>query len=278
MRWLSAQEHVLVELCREAAGHGLDVQCWQLAYSLRGYFFLTKRWQPWVETHEAALAAARRLGDVRAEALTLNNLGLAAIEQGQSRLAQDCYQRALALFGQVGDEHGETTARANLAWIHFGAGRYREFLGELWLAHAFYEQNGSRRNAAITLRGIGLGEIEVGEFAGAVEHLEQVREVFGELELGLDLAMTLNALGEAHGRGGEPDWAGRCHREALEVSLRCGSAFEAARAHHRLGDLVAAAGDLPGARGHWEEATHGYGLLNAPQVGEVRARLARPGG
>jgi DNA-binding SARP family transcriptional activator/tetratricopeptide (TPR) repeat protein len=277
VRWLIAREQVLVELCREAAGHGLDVQCWQLAYTLRGYFFLTKRWQPWVETHETALAAARRLGDVRAEALTLNNLGLAAMDQGQPRLAQDRYRRALTLFGQVGDEHGETTARANLAWIHFDAGRYREFLGELWPAHAFYERSGSHRNAAITLRGIALGEIEVGELDGAVEHLEQVRQVFEELELDLDRAMALNALGEAHSRRGEPGMAGTCHGEALEVSLRCGSMFEAARAHHRLGDLASAAGDPPGARRHWEEAARGYGLLNALQLDEIRGRLARPG-
>jgi DNA-binding SARP family transcriptional activator/tetratricopeptide (TPR) repeat protein len=278
VRWLTAWEHVLVDLCREAAVHGLDVQCWQLAYTLRGYFFLTKRWQPWVETHETALAVARRLGDVRAEALTLNNLGLAAMDQGQSRLAQDRHIQALALFGQVGDEHGETTARANLAWIHFDAGRYREFLGELWPAHAFYERSGSHRNAAITLRGIALGEIEVGELDGAVEHLEQVRQVFEELELDLDQAMALNALGEAHSRRGEPGMARTCHGEALEVSLRCSSMFEAARAHHRLGDLASTAGDPPGARRHWEEAARGYGLLNAPQLDEVRGRLARPGG
>ena len=275
MEWFSSQEHVLVALCGEAAAHGLDVQCWQLAYTLRGYFFLTKRWQPWMETHEAALAAARRLGDVRAEALTLNNLGLAAIDQGRSRPAQDCYEQALILFGRVGDEHGQTTARANLGWIHFDAGRYRDFLAELRLAHDFYERAGSRRNAAITLRGIALGEIEVGEFADAVEHLEQVRRVFEDLDLDLDLAMALNALGEAHGRAGEPDAAARSHHEALEVSLRCGSTFEAARAHHRLGDLAQAGEDPAGARRHWEQAGRGYGLLAAPQAGEIRARLAR---
>jgi hypothetical protein len=96
--------------------------------------------------------------------------------------------------------------------------------------------------------------------------------------LDLNLAMTLNALGEAYGRSGMPDVSDRSHSDALEVSLRCGSTFEAARAHYRLGDLAAAAGDRPGARRHWEVAAQGYGLLNAPQVGEVRARLARPDG
>jgi DNA-binding SARP family transcriptional activator len=276
MRWLSAQEAVLVSLCHRAAEHGFDAACWRLAYTLRGYFFLTKRWRPWVETHEEALGAARRLGDVLAEALTLNNLGLAAIERRQSRLAQCHYERALELFRQIGDEPGEYTAQANLAWIHFEAGRYREFLADLRRAHAFYERSGARRNAAITLRGIALGEIEIGEYAEAVNHLDQVRVVFEELGLNLDLAMALNALGEAHGRRGDPTAAVRWHRSALEASLRCGSTYEAARAQHRLGDLAAGAGDVDGARGYWDEASRAYGALGAPQADEVRARLAQP--
>jgi tetratricopeptide (TPR) repeat protein len=273
MRWLTTEEATLVGISDDAANYGFDIACWQLSYTLRGYFFLTKRWQPWLRTHKAALAAARRLGDPHAEAMTLNNLGLAAIEQGQPEVAATHYQAALTLFQQLDDAHGECTARANLAWIDFNDGRYDEFLNRLRLCHAFYEQSRSRRNAAITLRGIALGEVEIGEFTAAVEHLQQVRGVFEELGLDLDLAMAVNALGEAHARSGDNATAGRCHREALELSRRCGSTFEQARAHHRLGDLASAVGDFSNARRHWVLALGGYDTLSAPQAGEVRTRL-----
>ncbi|MDQ1304945.1 MAG: hypothetical protein QG671_773 [Actinomycetota bacterium] len=274
IRWLETEERVLTGVCQTAADQHLDVQCWQLAYTLRGYFFLTKRWDPWLRTHEVALAACRRLGDRYAEAQTLNNLGLAAIEQGNIEVAARHYREALTLFCQVGDEHGEHTARANLAWIDFAERRFDEFLRELRRCYLFYSQAGSTRNAAITLRGIALGETEAGEYPQAVQHLRQVQEVFRQLGSDLDRAMTANALGEAYAKSGEHTAAVSCHQEAAGISQGCGSTFEHARAHHRLGDLAAVTGDPDEAHSNWKQALVGYDELRVPQAREIRIRLA----
>ena len=42
-------------------------------------------WADWVETHQIALASARAIGDRRAEALVMNNLGTAFTRQGHGR-------------------------------------------------------------------------------------------------------------------------------------------------------------------------------------------------
>jgi tetratricopeptide (TPR) repeat protein len=136
--WLTKEQHNLVQVCINAGGAGFDAVCWQLAYTLRGYYFLTKNWQPWLVTHGAALTAARRCSDTRAEATTANNLGLAYLEQGAADPAAAYYEEARRLFAAVGDRHGEHTSRANFAWLLYNEQRYEEFLAEMRPVLGFY--------------------------------------------------------------------------------------------------------------------------------------------
>lgn len=272
--WLVIEQSNLADTCVVAGETGLDVACWQLAYTLRGYYFLTKSWDPWIRTHHAALSAARRLGDVRAEAMTTNNLGLAHIEMGHHTVAAAYYQDARRLFSEINDPHGEFTAQANHAWILFGQHRYEEFLQETEPVLAFYEQAGSERNAAITQRGIGLAHAELGRTTEAISTLRQALEVFTRLDLRLDAAMTLNGLGEAYQRKGDRSHATETFVEALTACARCGSIFERARAHDRLGQLAAEQGVLDQAREHWTQALDDYRQLGAPQAAELRIRLS----
>ncbi|HZN70680.1 MAG TPA: tetratricopeptide repeat protein [Micromonosporaceae bacterium] len=273
LAWLTAEEPNIVSACQAAAQH-FETSCWQLAVTMRGFFFLTKRWDPWLTTHELALASTRRLGDRRAEAMTLNNIGLAAIEQGQYDVAATHYEQALELFRQVGDAHGEHTALANHAWISFFQGDHDAFLRDSQPALEFYRSSGAHRNAAITLRGIALAEVELGRLAEATEHLHQALNTFRKLDLRLDATMTLNGLGEAYQRAGDLQRAVEFHQQALESSKLVGSDFEHARADHRLGQLAAHAGDQDRAREHWNRALELYQTLGAPQAIELRDCLA----
>lgn len=102
LEWLSAEHGSLRGICRV----GTRSRSWQLAYTLRGFFFLTKRWDAWIETHELALSACLHLGDLRAEAITRVNLGRALLESGQQAEAAAHYESARRLFEEVGDRHG----------------------------------------------------------------------------------------------------------------------------------------------------------------------------
>jgi DNA-binding SARP family transcriptional activator/tetratricopeptide (TPR) repeat protein len=274
LAWLSQEQGNLAEACLAAGEAGFDVACWQLAYTLRGFYFLSKNWLPWIATHECALAATRRCADVRAEAMIVNNLGLAHLERGASDLAADCYRRARQLFAAVPDPHGENTARSNLAWLLSGEGRFAEFIAEMQPVLAFYRDTGSERNAAITLRGIGLAEAELGMIMQSVADLREALDIFVRLGLRLDAAMSWNGLGETYQHADDIELASQAFRAALTISEQAGSEFELARAHHRLGQLAAASGDHTGARGHWEEALRRYRQLKAPQTTQVQQDLA----
>ena len=71
-----------------------------------------------VEVGERALQLVRTVGDRRAEALTLNGIGLAQARAGDEVAALDSYETAVALLSELGDRHGAGLVLANLGALH----------------------------------------------------------------------------------------------------------------------------------------------------------------
>lgn len=270
--WTVTELDNLLAICRASFAGGLDGHCWRLAYALRGFLFIAKTWDAWIETHELALRAARRAGSSEAEAKTLNNLGLALLERGDHDAAAIHYERARRIFGRIGDAHGEHTAIAHLAWVHFHKGHPHKALEESRKALAFVERHGLPRNKAILSRDIALIEIELGRYADAVPRLNTALEEFMALGLHIDAAMALNCLGEMHMRIGEPGRARELLLRAARIGRSCGSRHEEARAHGNLGWIAANAADRPSALAHWNIALANYTeLCDARRTERVRA-------
>jgi hypothetical protein len=162
LAWLRVEWPNLVALCRLAGTMGFSGHCWQLAFALRGFFFLTKLWDEWITTSEWALRAAEEAGDQWAQATIANSLGLARTEQGDLTGASRHYRHALDLYRAVGDEYGMHTVRNNLAWPDYYRGDNAAALSGMAAAADFYRRGGLDRNAAITLRGLSLVEAALG--------------------------------------------------------------------------------------------------------------------
>ena len=110
---------------------------------------------------EAALAAARRLGDRRGEGTALGNLGLAYAALGDAGRAIELYEQALAIDREIGDRRGEGIVCWNMGLAY-------ERLGEHAKAAALMQ---------VTVdfeRGIGHPDAEKD-----ARHLEEVRRKAG---------------------------------------------------------------------------------------------------
>ena len=270
--WVQAQWPMLVELCRTAAATGQHTRCWQLAFALRDYFFLAKLWDPWVDTHELAVRSARATGDRWAEAVTLDNLGVAHVDRGELDRAIGCYRQALALFEEIGNDAGRVTALANLGWAHHYQREHEQALRELTEALLAYLAGGNRRNTAITLRGIALAETELGRTGDAVTHGREALAVFEELALDFDAAMAFNCIAWAYFRAGEHESAAQAYRQAAARAELVGSDYEIARAETGLGNVAAAQDRLDEAVRYWDRAEARCPDLNAIVIGEHRIR------
>jgi tetratricopeptide (TPR) repeat protein/transcriptional regulator with XRE-family HTH domain len=272
--WFRAEWPNLVALCRRAGELGEHDRCWQLAFFLRGYFFLAKLWDQWIATHRWARAAAEAAGDRWALATTTANLGVALVDRGDLDGAIECFREALREYRAIGDRHGESTALAHHAWAVHYRGEHSAALRDLRTALEFYEQVGSRRNAAITNRGIALVRVALGEAAEAAELAAGTLTVFDELGLELDAVMALNCVGWARFHTGEYDLATAAYREAAARAEACESDHEAARAYTGLGTIATARGAASEAAQYWDQADAVHPGLNPLMVGEARVRQA----
>ncbi len=274
LRWIEAEWRSLAALCRAAADHGLHSMCWQLAFALREFFFLAKRWGPWIETHRLAVESAETAGARFWLAISLGNLGVAHADRGDLTVAIGYYQKSLDLYRQLGDQHGVFNTISNLAWAEMYLGDRGNALAGLRTVLGHYRKVGNRRNAAIALRGIALLESELGFCAAAVEHALEARRTFQDLALDLDVVMSMNCAAWAHFRSGNHVAAGVGYQEALALAESCGSRYEQARALTGLGNIRRVSGDRETAAELWTRADAVHGGLEPVMLGEARVRLA----
>lgn len=80
---------------------------------------------------EAALEAARRLGEKQAEGVHLGNLGNAYAALGDARKAIEFYEQALVIDREIGDRRGEGAALGNLGMTYKNLGE-KDKACQLW--------------------------------------------------------------------------------------------------------------------------------------------------
>lgn len=270
--WLDAERANVVTMCA-LDDPEFDSARWHLAFLARGYFFRTKRLHEWIRSHEHALAATIRSGDRHAEAMTRSNLGLALHERGDDDAALPQYETAQQLFEELGDRHGVSNALAHRAAVLRRRGDFAGSLQLNRLALDAYRDANNARNVAITLRGIGLAELELGLLDDAERHLTESLDLCGPLGMHMDVARAGNTLGRVHLLAGRHDAAERSFQGAIEADHASGGGFETALALRGLGAVAAASGDGARAARHWREALRALESLGSPKAADVRADL-----
>ena len=93
-----------------------------------------------IEYHDQALVIFQEIGDRRAEAATLDNLGLAYAALGETRKAIDFYEQQLVIVREIGDRIGEGNASYNLVNELVKIGRDADALAHAKKAVEIYEQ------------------------------------------------------------------------------------------------------------------------------------------
>ncbi|RLK60904.1 tetratricopeptide repeat protein [Actinokineospora cianjurensis] len=268
LAWVDVELANIVALCA-VGDERLDHRRWRLAYAVRGYFYFTKRVDAWIRTHTAALAAAVRLGDLAAEALTRNNLGMALVEAGRLDEATEHYGRAGELFGQVGDSHGRCNALVNLAAVLRRQGDFVAALANHQEALAYYRDHGLGRNVGITVRSMARVESELGMTAEAVGHAEEAISLAVSMDLYLDAAQACNTLGLVLVSAEHYARAEVAHHLAVDYSRKARSLREEGIALWRLGGVARSTGDPQGAARWWSAARDCFQAIGAKEVRAV---------
>ncbi len=212
------------------------------------------------------------IDQVRAHAT--ENLGVAYGFTGQHTLALENYDLAEQAYLRLGMLTESARSRANRGVELMALGRLREGLSDLLRAEKTFTATGDDLFAA-QCRGEAAGaHRQLGEFAQALELLEQARQTLHHLGAAVEADRLQLTLAETYLDAGLWSEANTAANAAVTSATRAGRAHDAA-----MGNYLAALSDL--ARGHPRNASRSVAAAEAlfTDVGDrqyaARARLAR---
>jgi tetratricopeptide (TPR) repeat protein len=158
--WCEQERTNLVAATRQAAAHGLHDIAWKLPVAATVSFDRLGYRAEWLATHRIALDSARKLGDWRAEAWVLNNIGT-VLGQQHVNDAIGYFEQALAVVRENGDRPDEARAANNLAFCYLVLGRHEEAVAPLLDSLQLQRELGRRYGEAVALCNLGEAYIEL---------------------------------------------------------------------------------------------------------------------
>jgi DNA-binding SARP family transcriptional activator len=303
--WFRAELVSIVAVVEQCADLNLDGAACELASVLvASPFALYNEFDAWSRTHEAALAAVRRTGNRRGEAVLLAGIGELRYEQDRFAESEACFREALSMFRQVDDVWGEAMAltgigiacceQANFSeassllgqalaaltvlddhlatarvryWlgvVHREQGRYDEAVTELTAALEAYRTGGHTREEAILVRSVGLVHRARGDYGTAAELSALALGTLERLGEPLVIAYGRQALAKALLRQGRTDEARAALMPALATCYDLRDRFGEALITRTIGELHLVTGDHAAAADALRSALRQWDVLALP--------------
>lgn len=202
LAWLEAERVGLAALITRAAEAGPREISWQLADQLRVYFYGRRHTEEWEAATTAALRAAEHEGDILAQAVLWNSLGLLRQHTGQTLAAREALHAAQEGYRSAGFALGEAAVLTNWA-IHYALrGEMRRALDCQQAGYALLRDLGRPVLLARALNTAGLSHAYLGEFDRAVEcTTEAIETCRAHDQQSATIGPLINRAIAHHGRG-----------------------------------------------------------------------------
>lgn len=262
LAWLDAERPSLVAAITYAAEHGPHHAAWRLADALRGYLSLRRDPIDWLTIAEAARQAARRDGDLAAqaacelslaqvhqarsdhrssrdhytqalllaqeagwregEAAVLNNLGNVHWKLGTLQRAAGYYSRAIAISMETGQQIVQATSTANLSMVYRSMGELRRAMAYQHQALGLSRKAGYRNGEAIALENLGEICLDLGEFDRALDFLGSALPMFRQAGNRYGEVLALDTLAAVQRDAGDHERALEWADSAVELAVALG--------------------------------------------------------
>ncbi|CAM4168507.1 tetratricopeptide repeat protein [Kibdelosporangium persicum] len=311
LRWCLDERSTLVAVTRLAARHGLHNHTWRLAAAMEGLADRFIDLDQQVDVFELGHESATRVGNMKAAAGNLNNLGKALISLRRLDEAQQCFEWALPIFHEEADRYGAAIARHNLGTIRLLRGDprraitvYEEVLTEFvemekeWSQGHVHQKLGDCRRAldqldeaarcyhlalalrtkindvrgqGITLAALAQLNVAQGNVGAAIDYCEASLRVHRQTADQANTAQTLCTLATAL-TDREPSQAA-AHAQAAVDIYRDLNPHEHAKALTVLAAIHEKTGDLANARDTWALVHRTLVALGDPDAAEAERQL-----
>ncbi|MCW2569520.1 MAG: hypothetical protein JWN54_3617 [Mycobacterium sp.] len=273
LRWFTREHPVLLAALRQAGDAGFDTHVWQLSWTLMAYFEYQGHWHDWAETQRAALAAAGRLGDRHAVALTGRHLGRAVTRLGRYDEGRAVLRQALERYEALEDAAGQAHVHRALSWQSDLRGHHREGLVHAEQALELFRTAGHRTGEARALNAIGWFHAQLGDYERALDTCRQALALQQEIGDRFGEAETWDSLGCAHQHLGHPEDSAAAYLRAVDLYREIGDRYNEADSLANLGDAHLASGDPEAAHAAWRHALVMLDQLAHPGAAVIRAKV-----
>jgi DNA-binding SARP family transcriptional activator len=274
LAWFEAEYRVLLAAVSLAAGSGFDGHAWQLPWAMTAFLRLRGHWQERAAAQRTALAAATRLSDTAAQALSSRLLANTCADLGDHDQASHHYASSLPLYQRLGNRLGEARAQQGLGHLAERQGRYADALAHCEQALRLHQAIGDKGGAAITLNNVGWYHCLLGDYQQARAFCQRSLSLSAEIGDRRTEGMTWDSLGYAEHHLRKFTEAAACYQHALSIVREARDRFYEADILTRLGDSLQAAGNVAEARDAWQQALAILDDLHHADAEQVRAKLA----
>ncbi|HEY7202149.1 MAG TPA: NB-ARC domain-containing protein, partial [Candidatus Dormibacteraeota bacterium] len=162
LAWFESERPLLVGAVELACEADLaDLAC-ELAAPLATCFSMRGHFDEWRRVHELVLAAARRSGNRRAQAVLERGLGDVHAIQDRFDEALGCFRRARSAFREVGDRRGEAVVLIGTGLVLRVRGCPRESMTACSRALDLLSGLGPSIDRVNALLGVGVAGVELG--------------------------------------------------------------------------------------------------------------------
>ncbi|MFM9446844.1 ATP-binding protein [Streptomyces acidiscabies] len=249
-----------------------------LAMSVSEYLIQRRAFDEQCAVMEVAQGEAGRRGHVEIQADASHDLGLALAELGRPEEAADMYERALRLFGELGEHSGEGSAWDALGGVLADLGRLEEAVAAHIRARAVHEELGDRHRTAIAWANLGLTLYRLRRFEEAVAAQERAQGLFAAVGDRRLEGAAWGTLGVTLQGTGDTEGAIAAYGQALARHREFKDGYGIGQTLHNLA-LSYGATDL--ARATFHQAAEAFTLAGFPAQaaschGQAAALTARP--
>jgi tetratricopeptide (TPR) repeat protein len=275
--WFAAEHEVVYAAVDLAARNGFDVHTWQLTVTLPAtQQYGGARWLGELGTYEAALAAAQRLGDPAALALTHRALSLLHVTQDRLDDAEAALMAVLPLAEKLSEPTLLTDAYQGLGAVCVRSGRHLEAYGHVEKILELFQAAGNRLGVAGAYNSMAWCLVQLDEPGRAVKLCEQALEMVAGTSSEKAEADTWDTLGYANLRLGQQEEAIASFRRAIDLFGKINMRYVVSDTHRAIGDIYYERGERDEARKDWQQALDIVRELRLPgRAGAILERLAR---
>lgn len=266
--WFADEHPVLMALVVEQAP---DEHAWRIAHTMVTYLDRQGHWRDLITTQRAALAAAERLADSAALAMSHRLLGRALSRAGQYDASRHHLELALAAFQANDDVPGQVHTHYALGFLDVVTGRHREAIAHNTQALTLARACGRALWEAKALNNIGWCHLRQGAHGKAMPHCRQALALFEKLGTDPDgQAHVQECVGDAHRGLGELEAALRHYGEALRIREELGNHYTQAGTLRHIAAVHRASGDV-----HAEQNALRHALVILDRLGHPKALAVR---